>query len=353
MRLFLVSLILLLAACGGGGGTLVAVPLPEAQAATIDGCPTGDATAQVQALIDGGHAVLPPCVFNVTTLRVSKPTNIHCAGSDVDGTVIHYTADEGLVVDPTVVVNIPTGGWNKRGFWFKMTDCRIEPATKGGGKHDVVWRVRPGFFISSSHMSGNHLGGAGAQGLFLDNVECNPDGIFTSTFSGNFIENGVLVKCGGDSLQFIDNIVPQGANAPGLPGYDLSFVPGAAESSIVRGNITGSGGCIVVRNATGLVLDHVWCESAGVLSGQTALITLANCRECSVIRTRIQTLGGAAPYALALDGSTLVDLDSNKLNAGTQGHISLNNSTAKLAGLNRFDGGTVGKITGASTGLLP
>ena len=365
MRSYLFGALLSLAAAlhlvGCGGGSASPGVIPEAQAAVVvDSCPIGDEvaqTAQLQAVLDSakGNVVLPACVFTVKTLRVSRPMRITCAGANVDGTVIRFSGDEGLVVDPAVVVNIATGGWNKRGFWFDMEHCRIEPTIKGGGTHSFVMRVRPGFFISSSSVRHNHFGGAGAQGLFLDNVECNTDGIFTSTFAGNFIESGVLVKCGGDSLHFVDNVVPDGANKPGLPGFDMSFVPGAAESSLVRNNVTTSGGCVLVRNGIGLVLEHNWCEpSSPPPDSVQGVITLKNCSECAVRDTRVQTLGSAVPYALVIDGGNGIALDSNKFNTGRLGHIAFVNGAYDnlLVGLNRYDGSPKGRLTGASTGLI-
>lgn len=356
----IVLLSLFLAACGGGGGAAAPSVIPEAQAATVDGCPTGDEaaqTAQLQAVLDSarGSVTLPACTFNVKTLRVSKPMRISCAGANVDGTVIKYSGDEGLVVDPAVVVNIATGGWDKRGFWYDMTDCRIQPQIKGGGKHDFVMRVRPGFFISSSYIARNHFGGAGAQGVYLDNSAGNLDGIFTTTFEKNFIENGVLAVNIGDSVHFIDNVVPDGANKPGLPGFDLSFVQGAAETALVRNNVTTSGGCVLVRNGIGLVLAHNWCEPSSTPPASVqGVITLMNCSECAVRDTRVQTLGSAVPYALVIDGGNGIALDSNKFNTGRLGHIAFVNGTYDnlLVGLNRYDGSPKGRLTGADKGLL-
>ena len=348
-RCLIAALALAAFALTGCGGSSASSIVPEAQAAVVDSCPAGDATGQLQGALDAGReVVLPACTFTVTSLRVSKPTRIRCASADTDGTVIRFSGNEGLVVDPGVVVNIATGGWNKRGYWFEMTNCRIEPTVKGGGKHPFVMRVRPGFFISTSYVGHNHFGGAGAQGIYLDNTAGNVDGIFTTTFDHNFIENGVLGVNIGDSVHFIDNIVPDGAQKLGLPGYDLSWVDGAAESAIVRGNITTAAGCIVVRKGQGLKLDHVWCESAGTPAGEQGVITLKNCLECTIFETRIQAFG-QAPYALASDGSAVLNVLSNKLNKGAQGHALFTNSREPSLLLNRFDGGRSGVVVG----LLP
>lgn len=333
---------LFVAGCGGAGSTSI---IPEAQATTvISNCPSGDATAQLQAGLDtANELILPDCKFAITTLKAWRPVKIRGAGAGVDGTVIRFSGDEGLVVDPNVVVNIATGGWNKRGYWFEMTGVRIEPTAKGGGKHPFVMRVRPGFFISTSYVAHNHFGGAGAQGVYLDNTAGNVDGIFTTTFEHNFIENGVLGVNIGDSVHFLDNVVPDGAQKVGTPGFDLSWVAGAAESTITRGNITTAAGCIVVRNGMGVRIEHVWCESAGAPKDEQGTITLKNCEECIVRDSRIQTFG-TAPYALALVGGA-VEVSSTKFNKGAQGHIlSSNCRDCGLTGLNRFDGGRTGVL---------
>jgi hypothetical protein len=355
MRALVFALLTCLAGCGGsGGGSSV---IPEAQAVTVDSCPTGDATAQLQAIFDEAKGpvdvTLPACTFNVSTVQVSKPATITCASPAVGGTVIRYTADEGVVVDPNVVVSVAAGGWNKRGYWFSIEKCRIEPATQGGGKHDLVLRARPGFFISSSRIENNHFGGSGEQGLLMEN-QGNANGIFSTRIVGNFIEGGVKGVLLGDSVQFMDNVVPDraGLSGRGTPGFDLSFVVGAAESNLIRNNITTSGGCILIRNGTGLGILNNWCETAGApTDGSLGLINLALCSECTIRDNRVQTLGGDAQYALALDGSTLTVIDSNKFTSGTAGNIAITNgSSAKLVGLNRC-GGLDCKITGAA-GLI-
>lgn len=365
MRSYLIGALLSLAASlhlvGCGGGSASPGVIPEAQAAVVvDTCPAGDEaaqTAQLQSILDTAkEVVLPACTFNVSTLRAWRPVSIRGAGAQVDGTVIRYSSAEGVVVDPNVVVSIAAGGgaekgWNKRGYWFSMTGVRIEPSVRGGGKHPFVMRVRPGFFISTSYVAHNHFGGSGAQGIYLDNTANLQDGIFTTTFEHNFIENGVLGVNIGDSVHFIDNVVPDGALKVGTPGYDLSWVAGAAESEITRGNITTSAGCILIRSAQGLTLNHVWCESPGAPPGEQGAITLKNCLECTVRDSRIQTFG-TAPYALALDRTETTEIASNKFNKGTQGHILVTGRDNKLTGLNRFDGGLTGILTGASTGLV-
>lgn len=369
MRSYLIGALLSLAASlhlvGCGGGSASPGVIPEAQAAVVvDTCPAGDEaaqTAQLQSILDTAkEVVLPACTFNVSTLRAWRPVSIRGAGAQVDGTVIRYSSAEGVVVDPNVVVSIAAGGgaekgWNKRGYWFSMTGVRIEPSVRGGGKHPFVMRVRPGFFISTSYVAHNHFGGSGAQGIYLDNTANLQDGIFTTTFEHNFIENGVLGVNIGDSVHFIDNVVPDGANKPGLPGFDLSYVQGAAETALVRNNVTTSGGCVIVRNGIGLVLEHNWCEpSSAPPSSLQGVITLMNCSECAVRDTRVQTLGSAVPYALVIDGGNGIALDSNKFNTGRLGHIAFVNGTYDnlLIGLNRYDGSPKGRLIGADKGLL-
>lgn len=340
----LLAVAVLLVGCGGSSSG----PIATAQAAVVvDTCPSGDATAQLQSVLDTAkEIVLPACTFNVSTLRAWRPVSIRGAGAQVDGTVIRFSGDEGLVVDPNVVVNIATGGWNKRGYWFSMTGVRIEPTAPGGGRHPFVMRVRSGFFISTSYVGHSHFGGAGAQGIYLDNTAGNTNGIFTTTFEHNFIENGVLGVNIGDSVHFIDNVVPDGAQKAGTPGFDLSWVEGAAESEITRNNITTAAGCVLVRKGLGLLLSHVWCESPG--AAIEGAITLKNCEECAIRDSRVQTFGAAA-YALVLQGGS-VEVASNKFNKGTQGHVLASGCRdCVLAGVNRFDGARQGQVTGLVT----
>lgn len=357
-RLVALLCVALLSACGGSAASL---PLPEAKAAAVETCPTGDATAQLQGMIDSakGALELPACVFNVSApIVVSKPLRIVGASAGVDGTIIRTTAAEGLVIDPAIRIAVALGP-NKRGWWGAVENLRIEPAVNGAGKHALVIRVRTGFFVSAWAVDRVHLGDFGEQGLYLDNTAGNADGIFTGSVTRSFIENGVKAVLIGDSVAFVGNVVTNGPsrfNTRGLAGFDISTVPGAAESTIERNNITTGGGCILVRNGTGIGVLHNWCESktAGEASG---LIHLTGCADCTVRDNRVQTLSGDAPYALVIDGGGLNVIDSNKLNPGKAGHIAFINGASrnKLAGLNRFLGSSdplTGKLTGAQTGLI-
>lgn len=361
MRHFLTLLILplLIAACGGGAGTVLDRAIPDAHAADpVSGCPIGDATDRFQAMVDSaknGRLDVPACTFNLSrTITIRDPLRIVCSNPTVNGTIFSSSADEAMVMDPGVRISVLLG-WEKRGWEASVENCRFQPVVSGGGRHGLVWRVRTGYFISSSSIKNNHFGGFSRQGLYLDNSAGNLDGIFTTTVEKNFIENGVLGVNLGDSVHFIDNVVPDGVNKPGLPGFDLSFVPGAAESALIRNNVTTSGGCFLIRNGTGIGLLHNWCESAGA-GASVGLLQLNNCAECTVRDNRVQTLGGNAPYALAINGGELNVIDSNKFNVGKAGHISFANTKQnRLTGLNRFIGeGDVltGKILGGDSGLV-
>lgn len=362
MRSLIASLLLplALAACGGSGTP--PSPIPDAQAAEpVSACPTGDATAQLQAMIDSAKDALqlPGCVFQTSApLVIAKPLRLTGSSATVDGTIIRTTAAEGLVIDPAVRISVATAP-NKRGWWGSVENLRIEPAVQGAGKHALVVRVRTGFFVNNWLIDRVHLGDFGEHGLFLDNTAGNADGIFTGLVTRSFIENGVKGVGVGDSVHFTNNVVTNGPSRfskRGLPGFDLSFVSGAAESVIERNNITTGGGCVLLRNGTGIGVLHNWCESA--TAGDVAgLIHLMQCMDCTVRDNRVQTLSGTAPYALVIDGGTLNLIESNKLNAGKAGHLAFINGAHrnKLAGLNRFLGADdvlAGQITGASTGLL-
>lgn len=355
MRILLLSLCLILASCGGGSGSTPSV-IPTAEAAASDGCPTGDATAQLQAMIDGakGALQLPACVFNTSAaLVISKPLRLVGASATVDGTIIRTTAAEGVVIDPAVRISVAMAP-NKRGWWGSVENLRIEPAVQGAGKHALVLRVRTGFFVNNWLIDRVHLGDFGDAGLYLDNSAGNVDGIFTGLVRRSFIENGIRGELIGDSVHIEGNVLTNGPSRfskAGLTGVDISLIPGAAEVVIRENNITTGGGCVLVRGGTGVGVLNNWCESASSGEG-LGLIQLTRCVECTVRDNRVQALGGSAAYALALDASTLTVIDSNKLTPGTAGHIALVNGSArnKLAGLNRFAGdGDVltGKVVGS------
>lgn len=366
MRSYLFGVLLSLAAafqlagCGGSGAAGV---IPVAEAAPVEACPSGDATAQLQAMIDSakGALQLPACVFQTSApLVIGKPLRLTGSSATVDGTIIRTTADEGVVIDPAVRISVAMAP-NKRGWWGSVENLRIEPAVQGAGKHALVVRVRPGFFVSTWLIDRVHLGDFGQAGLYLDNSAGNSDGIFTGTVARSFIENGIRAELVGDSITIEDNVITNGPSrfsSQGLPGVDISTVPGAAETTIRGNNITTGGGCVRVRNGIGIGILNNWCESAGApAAGVIGLIHLASCAECTVRDNRVQTMGGAAPYALALDASQLVLIDSNKLTAGAQGHIAFvgGSTMNRMGGLNRFVGGgdvLTGKVSGASTGLI-
>lgn len=345
-----------------GGGTASSVPLSEAKAAAaVEPCPQGDATAQLQAMVDGAKGIvdLPACVFNTSApIVIGKPLRLVGAGAGVEGTIIRSTAEEAVVIDPAVRISVAMAP-NKRGWWGSVENLRIEPAVHGAGKHALVIRVRTGFFVNNWMVDRVHLGDFGAQGLLLDNSANNADGIFTGLVQRSFVENGVKAVMIGDSVAFLGNVVTNGPSrfsTAGLPGFDISTVPGAAESSVERNNITTGGGCVLVRNGTGINVLANWCESAKAPASGGGLIHLSNCAECTLRDNRVQTLGGEAPFAVVIDGGRLNGIDSNKLTAGKDGHIAFTGGTAqnRLLGLNRFTGGgdvLSGRIVGAETGL--
>lgn len=349
----------LLAGCGGGSGAPSSV-IPEAQAAAADGCPTGDATAQLQAMIDSakGSLQLPACVFTTSApLVISKPLRLVGASATVDGTIIRTTASEGVVIDPAVRISVAMAP-NKRGWWGSVENLRIEPAVQGAGKHALVLRVRTGFFVNNWLIDRVHLGDFGEAGLYLDNSAANVDGIFTGLVRRSFIENGIRGDLVGDSVHIEGNVLTNGPSRfskAGLPGVDISLVPGAAEVVIRDNNITTGGGCVLVRNGIGVGVLSNWCESAS--SGSTSgLLYLKDCAECTVRDNRVQTLTGDAPFALVIDGGELTAIDSNKFTAGREGHVALlNTKSNRLIGLNRFVGGgdvLTGKVVGAGAGLI-
>lgn len=347
---------LLLAACGGGGGSPPAV-IPEAQAAEPpSACPTGDATAQLQAMVDSAKGLLelPACVFNTSApILISKPLRLVGAAATVNGTIIRSSADEAVVIDPAVRVAVAVGGWNQRGFWAAVENLRIEPTASGGGKHALVLRVRPGFFISSWLVDRVHLGDFGEQGLLLENPGAQGDGIFTGQVSRSYIENGVKGTLIGDSVWFYRNSVTNGPSRfskPGLVGFDISLVAGAAETVIEQNNITTTGGCVLIRNGVGLGVLHNWCETSGAPAVGQGLIQLNDCQECTVRDNRVQTMSGAAPYALAFSGGGFNVIESNKLTSGKEGHIAFASGAHDnmLAGLNRYDNTRTGKIAGSA-----
>ncbi|WP_343625357.1 hypothetical protein [Roseateles puraquae] len=357
MRRLLALLILpiLLAACGGGGSPPAVIP--EAQAAEPpSACPAGDATAQLQSMVDTAKGVLelPACVFNTSApILISKPLRLVGAAATVNGTIIRSSADEAVVIDPAVRVAVAVGGWNQRGFWAAVENLRIEPTASGGGKHALVLRVRPGFFISSWLVDRVHLGDFGEQGLLLENPGAQGDGIFTGQVSRSYIENGVKGTLIGDSVWFYRNSVTNGPSRfskPGLVGFDISLVAGAAETVIEQNNITTTGGCVLVRSGIGIGVLHNWCETSGAPAVGQGLIQLNDCQECTVRDNRVQTMSGAAAFALAFSGGGFNVVESNKLTTGKEGHISFAGGAHDnaLAGLNRYDNTRTGKISGAA-----
>lgn len=355
----LLPLVLVLTACGGGGAT--PSPIPEARAAEpVTACPVGDATEQLQAMVDSakGELKLPACVFNVSqTIVIRKPLDFVGSGANVNGTIIRSSAKVGILLEPDVTISVADCGPSCRGWWGYFSAFRVEPVTVGQGGpdgHAMVWRIGKGRFVSMSDVYRVYLGDFGGQALLLDNGAANANGFFTSAVSRSWIENGMRGVLIGDSMTFAGNVIPDGRSRPGqgLPGIDISVVPGAAEIVLRENNITTTGGCVLVRNGIGIGVLNNWCEGASNAPGSIQLI---DCSECTARDNRVQTAGGDAPYALVIDGGSANVIDSNKLGAGKLGHIALLNGAHdnKLAGLNRFDGGLTGKITGAATGLLP
>lgn len=353
-RSILAALCFTLSACGGGAPAVI----PEAQAAEpVNGCPTGDATAQLQAMVDAAPGVLelPACVFRTSApLVVSKP--LHLFGQGARATFIVSSAAEALVVAPNVCVG--------QGNRSHIHGFAIDPATPGGQGSAMVIRPAAGSCFNNFEIEHLYLGDFGGPGLWIDNPSASPS-VFTGTIRRNRITNGLLATNIADSVQIVGNTMPDGLTSRAVKagkqwGIDISTVRGAAKLVVSDNNITAPGGCIRIRNTVNASIVGNWCEYPEYY-GYSNTGDLATVHLIDVHRSKIAdnlVAPGTARYAMVIDGSSEFNaLDSNELGLGRDGHLAFMGASHgnKLTGLPYYRSvpdPTNGKISGAGTGLL-
>ncbi len=359
-----------LIACGGGAPSL---PIPEAQASAPDtGCPTGDATKQLQGMIDKAEGDFrpPPCPFYVSeTIVIRKPLFVSGAGATVKGTRIISSAKVGVLVEPDITISVADCGPSCRGWWATFENFRIEPAKVGQGGpggHAMVLRIAPGRFISTTTIDRVYFGDFGGQGLVFDNSAGNKDGFFTTTVRRSWIENGVKGVLVGDSITFEDNVLPDGVSlrpVGGFPCFDLTTVPGSRQVHINRNSCTTSGGGVVIRNASQVTITNNWFEHPSVYGspykGGPGLLHLINVSGSTITNNTTNLGNSNAKYALLIEGGADNYVGPmNDWSLGSEGHIGLTGGTAGNAiDPNQRCRETAGytrncRVTGADTGLI-
>lgn len=365
MRSYLTGVLLSLAAachlagCGGSSGVTPS-PIPEAQAAAVDACPTGDATEQLKAMFEAaqrtGSLDLPACTFHVTeTLVITQPVAIPARGTRA--TVIRSSAPIGVLVQAAAAIS--------QGWWLDLSGLRIEPEVIGQGKSALVLRSTSSTFISQVTLDRVYLGDFGGPGLLLDNSAGNPNGIFSVKVTHSWIANGVQGINVGDNIAFVGNTITDGlskrANKSGaLPGFDLTMVPGARGPFLFFNSISTSGGGIVADGTSGLKAIGNFFEYQSFYgvpfeTKSAGLVQISNATSVAIRDNVFNPQTSGARFALALNNVSVSVLDSNEFSGtGVEGDIAFlgTSNRNKLAGVNVFQGETTGKISGASTGLI-
>lgn len=348
-----IALCLCLSACGGGGGAL-----PDAHAQQPAGSAPIDSTANIQAMLDAGVAQLPAGNFYVAAPLVIK-RQVHLSGQGQGVTVIWSTAAEGIVVAP-----------ESANRFSRFHDFSILPVTPRAGKSAFVVRLAKGGFFSNWVIERVEFGNFGGPGAVFDNSVGNENGIFSGTFGPrNWVSGGVQLIQVGDSVDIEGNTITAEGSATG-GGMDTTGWPGieasgrnAARKLVIKGNnVTASGGCIFLHDVAGPVVEGNICEHPTHLglpytSQQPGFLQFTNVTGARVVGNSVN-LNGLASYGIALTGGALNSLADNDIGPGTQAHVAFlgTSSRNKLSGLNTYryqPDETVGRITGAATGLLP
>jgi hypothetical protein len=230
-------------------------------------------------------------------------------------------------------------------------DRGLEFALANAGEFLSNWlmeRLYIGAFSNNSDLT--HCG------FRINNSIGNTNGFFRGTVQDCWIQNGIRIVNGGDSLSFLRNTI----HGNGI-GIYASLVTGARQFAIRNNNITHLSECIYLSGINGdTVIEQNWMETPSYLGSYTgasgAVLYLEICQGTSVKGNTVQPLasvgGGFTPAAYAINSAGNSDdgvIDENSIYLGGTGHIliSAGSDRTVIGARNKFDATAV--ITDNST----
>lgn len=244
--------------------------IPQNYKATIrDQSSTRDITPYLTKWIaackaEGAGGRLPRGVFNLAdTLTIDFALSIK--GEGYQSRIVLDSAVGGT---KDVLKIVPAAGIGLR--LFSLENFRIVARSGTPGRHAIhIDLSAAGAFVANACFDRLWLDALGGKGFNLTNP-VNTDGIFTSAIERSYIVNGIYLQRAGDSVHIVGNVLT-GANT----AVDLSMVPGAAQVSIQRNNITNTGGAVVIHSGDQVKIRDNQIEIGAAYTGaDQALITV-------------------------------------------------------------------------------
>lgn len=297
---------------------------------------------------------LPNKTFQfATTLIKRRLTNIRGAGMLTS--VLEYTGSS------DAIRVIPDLGYSdSRAFW-RMTNFTVVPTTNytaGAGIRLLL--QSPGQFISNFQFAFLFLGAFGKEigngALAFDNSALNGDGIFKGVVNQCWINSGIRIRSGGDSLSITENTI----TGDGI-GIYATLVDGARQLVIRNNNITARDILCYLSGVNSALIEGNWMETPSYLGNfqgagaDDGLVYLEDCNDTLILKNTIHPLYGApgftaAPYVVSDLSSSGVNgrdniVDYNQIGNGQAGDFRVTSKNFKIGPSNNF-------ITGARDFLV-
>ncbi|RUW38968.1 hypothetical protein EN739_12050 [Mesorhizobium sp. M2A.F.Ca.ET.017.03.2.1] len=254
-------------------------------------------------------------------------------------------------------------------------DFAVAPSAANGGTYGIeVALNNAGEFLSNWVMERLYVGPFGGDGIRLNNSIGNTNGIFRGTIQDSWIQNGLLIEKGGDSLSILRNTI----HGTGIGVY-ATMIGGARQLVLRNNNITHLAECIYLSGINGdaHIIEN-WMETPNYLGNYSglsgAILYLENSSGAVIKRNTIQPLtaagGGFVPantgiFAAGNSDDTIID--ENTIYKGAVSHIqtALAANRTFIGPRNKYDSAltvtdnatdTIGKLSVGhvfDAGLLP
>lgn len=245
---------------------------------------TDDTVAIKAAIADlelagGGMLIIPVGKFLISSeLLFTKPVRV--MGCGLQSKII-MAATVGAGVDAIRFAPVAGGGDFSfgQGSFTEFSNFAIIPNSGNPGRHGICIDISTAgvtIYVRELTISRMWIGRFGGRGIALLNgtqaAPVHTDGLFCSTIKECYIDGGIQLIAGGDSINIINNILT-GANA----GVEADIVAGGAKLIIAWNNITNLGGAVWLKNGYAVsILDNQIEQNAARAggSGNNAIIDL-------------------------------------------------------------------------------
>ncbi|ESZ40070.1 right-handed parallel beta-helix repeat-containing protein [Mesorhizobium sp. L2C066B000] len=243
---------------------------------------------------------------------------------------------------------VPDTGIANNNTWWDFRSLSII-ATQAG-HYGVEYASGGAEYLSNFTVDG--VFASGPAGSMVFDSTGSTVGIFSCTLRRNWLNNGIVIKDGGDSIIIEENTI----NGTGIGILIQNLKTGARQCTIKNNNITTRSECVYLLNAHGTHIEENWMETPSYLGSYTgttgALLFAQACDDLKITRNTIQPLdevGGGFVGAdwcmfLGTSGDRSV-IDHNDLADGVLGHVKANGQT-------NLEIGSRGRLAAGETSMV-